>query len=191
MWIAACSSAPGGPAEGSSSRSPREQQTESEISPSSTTLMASLAVDAAGIADVAFGGSTSSVLDLLTRRLGPPQQDTGWTSDRCIAPERERRLRWDALTVILRDDPAQAGSAVLSGWLLQRSDGVIPDNLVVEPDVTFATGWAELNGRGALWHQEPPIWELDGLIGTLSASAADPAATVTAIGGGSSGLLGC
>ena len=144
-----------------------------------------------GVGGVTFGGPASQVEAALVASLGRPTFDSGWAFDGC-AEKQARTLKWDALEIRFMDDGSGAN---LIGWVLERASGERPAAIRISPDVDFETTWPQLQSLGAVWEEGYDVWHIaDGegqLSGELSTDVPSDSGTVSAIGGGVTGFLGC
>ena len=156
-------------------------------------VIATVITNGDGIAGARLFEPAGNLFDRLTQELGTPDGDTGWQEIACLPgdPARERSLRWGALSVTVTDDPAQFPYPFLSAWLLNATDGDQPEALAVEPAIALGDRYGEVAAQGAVWDEFYGSWELANLFGETTSSTPDPEAIVTALGAGSTGLLGC
>lgn len=154
-----------------------------------TERLTSVVFSGAGVGGVAFHGPASDAEVVIVANLGPPDSDSGWAYDAC-ADNPARTLKWGGLEILFVDDGT---GGRLVGWSLRLASGERPAAMRVSPDVDFETTWPELQSLGAVWEDGYNVWLItDGqLRGTLSTLPPSASSTVTAIGGGASGLLGC
>ncbi len=92
--------------------------TPATTSPDGTVPTGTVALQGDGLGEWRFGTDGDAVVARLTERLGPPDEDSGWTGPGFYAV-RSRGVRWKALDLTLLEESKKP---VLLGWTVYKSE---------------------------------------------------------------------
>lgn len=135
--------------------------TTTSVAPTSTTTTSTTIIEGSlelrgdGIGVARFGDDPDSVIAVVESLLGPPDDDTGFVSDRQVVgfcgPGQQRSVRWGDLSLGFVDQPVDASSAAPVGFIayvhsaVTIAGGELTINEEPTPELTTETGLALLD----------------------------------------------